>query len=372
MSQNVANTRPPATIEERLGNSIDRTVTGELSVIDTGGGGTLSFGSMGEVLEFSKIMAVAGIAVRKHLRGNPGACAAITMQALRWNMDPFAVANKSYPVNDQIAYESQLIAAVVNTRAPLRERLQCRYEGEGGKRTCIVYGTLAGESAPREVSSPEFEKIQPKNSPLWKTDPDQQLFYYTSRLWARRVVPEILLGVYDPEELAEARALASARDITPAATPQELQEQATIKAPNLAERAAALHPQDSKEPDTTAEEHPPEDHRFDLIDEIGEVKFNDLGPGFFVSNYCDRIKRLTTSDAVETFIENNADAVQVIIGERLVEDGTPILAEAQQKARAKVAPNKEPGEEPNKAKAATSHPDADAHQRDPDASPAML
>ena len=369
MSQNVANTRPPATIEERLGNSIDRTVTRELSVIDTGGGGTLSFGSMGEVLEFSKVMAVAGIAVRKHLRGNPGACAAITMQALRWNMDPFAVANKSYPVNDQIAYESQLIAAVVNTRAPLQERLQCRYEGEGGKRTCIVYGTLAEESAPREVSSPEFEKIQPKNSPLWKTDPDQQLFYYTSRLWARRIVPEILLGVYDPEELADSRALASARDITPAATPQELQEQATTKAPNLAERAAALHSQDGEGPDIEAGEHPPE-YRFALIDETGEVKFEALGPGFFVSNYCRQIKRLTTSDAVETFIKNNADAVQVIIGEGLVEDGTALLAEAQEKARARVAPNEEPGEEPNKAKAATSHPDADP--RDLDASPAMF
>ena len=162
MSQNVANTRPPAAIEERIGSSIDRTVTGELSVIDTGGGGTLSFGSMGEVLEFSKIMAVAGIAVRKHLRGNPGACAAITMQALRWNMDPFAVANKSYPVNDQIAYESQLIAAVVNTRAPLQERLQCRYEGEGGKRTCIVYGTLAGESAPARFRVLSLKKFSRK------------------------------------------------------------------------------------------------------------------------------------------------------------------------------------------------------------------
>ena len=372
MSQNVAHTRPPATIEERIGNSIDRTVTRELSVIDTGGGGTLSFGSMSEVLEFSKIMAVAGIAVRKHLRGNPGACAAITMQALRWNMDPFAVANKSYPVNDQIAYESQLIAAVVNTRAPLRERLQCRYEGEGGKRTCIVYGTLAEESAPREVSSPEFEKIQPKNSPLWKTDPDQQLFYYTSRLWARRIVPEILLGVYDPEELADARALASARDITPAAKPQELLEQATTKAPNLAERAAALHPQDGEGPDIEAGEHPPEYRRFDLIDETGEVKFEALGPGFFVSNYCRQIKRLTTSDAVETFIENNADAVQVIIGEGLVEGGTALLAEAQEKARARVATSEEPGEEPNKAEAATSHPAPDADPRDLETTPPML
>ncbi len=83
-----------------------------------------------------------------------------------------------------------------------------------------------------------------------------------------------------------------------------------------------------------------------------------------MSNYCRQIKRLTTSDAVETFIKNNADAVQVIIGEGLVEDGTALLAEAQQKARARVAPSEEPGEEPNKAEAATSHPDTNPHQRD--------
>ena len=57
-----------------------------------------------------------------------------------------------------------------------------------------------GEEVPLE--SPEIGKIQPKNSPLWKTDPDQQLGYYTIRAWARRHRPDVLLGVYDREEAA--------------------------------------------------------------------------------------------------------------------------------------------------------------------------
>ncbi len=58
-------------------------------------------------------MARAGIA--KHLRDNPGA--AVAMQAFEWDMSPFAVASKSYSVNGVIAYEAQLITAVVNTRS---------------------------------------------------------------------------------------------------------------------------------------------------------------------------------------------------------------------------------------------------------------
>ena len=119
-----------------------------------------------------------------------------------------------------------------------------------------------------------------------------------------------------------------------------------------AKKAATLHPQD--------EEPPYPEHRFDLIDETGEVKFEALGPGFFVSDYCRQITRLTTSDAVETFIENNADAVRVITGEGLVEDGTALLAEAQEKARARVAPP----EEPNEAEDGTSHPETDPRQHD--------
>ena len=175
-----------------------------------------AFESMGQMLEFAKVMASSGIGLRKHLRGNPGACAAVCLQALRWQMDPFSVANKSYEVNDQIAFESQLVNAVINTRAPIIGRLKTRFDGTGDARTCTAYATFIGETTPTEVTSPPFGKITPKNSPLWKTDPDQQLAYYTKRLWARRECPEVMLGVYDVEELQAApRGPDHARDITP-------------------------------------------------------------------------------------------------------------------------------------------------------------
>jgi hypothetical protein len=195
---------------DRIAGSIDQSVTREIAIAKTGPGVPV-FASMDQLLSFAKIMAVSGIAVRKHLRDNPGVCAAICMQAQRWEMDPFAVANKSYAISDQIAFESQLIAAVINTRAPITGRLKTRFEGEGQNRKCIASATFIGEDYPTEVESPPISQITPKNSPLWKSDPDQQLAYYTKRLWARREAPEVLLGVYDIDELSHV----APKDITP-------------------------------------------------------------------------------------------------------------------------------------------------------------
>lgn len=155
--------------------------------------------TFGEVVDFAKDMCRAGTAIPKHLRENPGACMAVALQAFEWGMSPFAVANKSYSVNDRIAYEAQLIAAVVNTRSGLQGRLKYDYEGTGATLRCTVTGILDGE--PTTYRSPKFSDITPKNSPLWKSDPEQQLGYYSARAWARRHVPEVILGVYDRDEV---------------------------------------------------------------------------------------------------------------------------------------------------------------------------
>jgi hypothetical protein len=182
--------------------------------IATGAGGSsIAPQNLGEVVRFAEVMCKADIALPKHLRGNAGACMAVALQALEWCMSPFAVASKSYSVNGQIAYEAQLIMAVINTRSGIEGRLKFRFEGEGGERVCIAYGKLDGEEL--EVRSPKFKDITPKNSPLWKSDPDQQHCYYTARAWGRRYTPEVILGVYDRDEVEQFRNSENARDVTP-------------------------------------------------------------------------------------------------------------------------------------------------------------
>ncbi len=175
----------------------------------SGGGHRIAPQNLAEVVKFAEVMSRADIALPKHLRGNAGACMAVALQALDWQMNPFAVASKSYAVNGVIAYEAQLIAAVVNTRSGIKGRLQYSYDGTGGKRTCTVSGMLDGMEL--TYTTPEIGSITVKNSPLWKSDPDQQLGYFAARSWARRHCPEVILGVYDRDEAQDMR------DITPPA-----------------------------------------------------------------------------------------------------------------------------------------------------------
>lgn len=167
------------------------------------GGVDLTPQTLGEVVGFAKLMSTAQHAIPGHLRENAGACMAVTLQALSWRMSPFAIAQKSYKVNDQIAYEAQVIAAVINSRANFKIRPIIAFSGEGPTRQCTVTFTFTNGDV-REYTSPEVGKITTKNSPLWKSDVDQQLSYFSLRSAARRHCPEVILGVLDRDEVEHA------------------------------------------------------------------------------------------------------------------------------------------------------------------------
>lgn len=197
-----------ARIEERL----DRIAIGNTPVSDSLGG--IVFQNMTEVMEFSKLMSLSGNAVPKHLQGNPGMCLAVCIQAMEWRFSPFAVANKSYEVQNRLSFESQLVHAVIEQRAPIVGRLRHKFEGEGDARVCIVWAKLRETGEELEYRSPSFGKIQPKNSPLWKTKPDLQQYYNTSRDFCRAYFPDVLLGVYSEDELRDHVGPDNAKDVT--------------------------------------------------------------------------------------------------------------------------------------------------------------
>ncbi len=157
--------------------------------------------SVGELVEVAKLMAGAGPLVGKSVRGNVGACLAVIMQAGRCNMDPFALSQKVYLVGEQIGYESQAVAAMIYASPVLDGRLDYEFEGSGDNLVCTVRGRIKGESKDRVYTSPPKGTIKTQNSPLWKADPQQQLGYYSARAWARRHVPDVIMGVYTREEV---------------------------------------------------------------------------------------------------------------------------------------------------------------------------
>lgn len=207
--------------------------------------GSLAFQSVDQLMEFSKIMALSNAGVPKHLRGDPGVCLAIAIQASSWEMSPFAVANKTYVVNDRLAYEAQLINAVILKHAPIEGRFEVTYSGEGSKRRCKVSVKLKGGQVVF-YESPEIGTIKVKNSPLWQSDPDQQLMYFSSRSMCRRHFPDVILGVYTPDEAQEMR------DVTPKERTEPTIQNRTAppEKPKAAETAvdAELVPETSETP----------------------------------------------------------------------------------------------------------------------------
>lgn len=185
--------------------------------------GAISFKGMGQVMEFAKLMSLSGAAVPAHLQGNPGACLAVTMQALEWGMNPYAVAQKSYIAKEgqPIAYEAQLWHAVAQKRAPIIGRFRYTFTGEGQTRRCTVSAQFRGDEHLTSLTSETLQKLMPasgdrglKGSPLWQKKPDVQLMYNTLRDFIRVHCPEVMLGVYTPDELEDMSA-GKARDVTP-------------------------------------------------------------------------------------------------------------------------------------------------------------
>ena len=162
-----------------------------------------------DTAKFEHLYRIAGIIARasltpKHLKATDPVetvanCFRVVNQAMRWGMDPFAVVDATYVVNGKLGYEGKLVAAVVNARAGLKGRLSAVYAGAGPKRTVTITGQFADEPAPRTIEL-SVEQAATTNQ-MWKTDPDQKLWYTGCTKWARRHCPEILLGVMDEEDL---------------------------------------------------------------------------------------------------------------------------------------------------------------------------
>lgn len=193
----------------------------------------------------ASVMASSKFAVPKHLQGNTGDCLAIIMQSAQWQMDPFAVAQKTHQINGVLGYEAQLVNAVITNRAPITGRLNFEWYGDWAKingkedkswdKGIKVWATLKGETSPREIDISMGQVGSVRNSPLWVSDPRQQLAYLAIKRWSRLYTPDVILGVYTPDEIAEREEL----DVTPAQSTVKKHNGANGLKAQMAERELA-------------------------------------------------------------------------------------------------------------------------------------
>jgi hypothetical protein len=165
----------------------------------------MNTGIFEQLQRVAKLMCSSGL-VPAHLRGpeHQADCFLVAAQAFRWRMDPFAAAQHTFVTSGKLGYEGKLIAAVINSSAKLERNLAYLYTGDKGTtgRTVTVLGLLRGENEPRTVEG-SVANWQTQNE-KWKSMPDQMLAYRGAREWARRHMPEAVLGIQAEEELQEA------------------------------------------------------------------------------------------------------------------------------------------------------------------------
>ncbi|MGG5796688.1 RecT family recombinase [Edwardsiella tarda] len=204
------------------------------------------------LMTLSRVMASSGAMVPAHFQKSPDACMAVTMQAARWGMDPFAVAQKTHIVSGTLGYEAQLVNAIITTMSPTKDRLHYDWFGPwenvigkfiektsakghsyiapswtlADEKGCgiKVWATLRGEDTPRELVL-MLSQAQVRNSTLWASDPKQQLAYLAAKRWARLYTPDVLLGVYSTDELEDPQAREE-KDITPSISINDLVDSA--------------------------------------------------------------------------------------------------------------------------------------------------
>ena len=181
------------------------------------------------ISSFAQMMSQGAATVPRHLQGNAADCMAVAMQAAQWQMNPFAVAQKTHLINGVLGYEAQLINAVISRSGVLASRFEYEWygpwekvigkfnikKGEKGEYRVpgwsmadeegigiIIRARLKGEDQYRELDL-LLAQARVRNSTLWADDPRQQLAYLAVKRWSRLYCPDVILGVYTPDELED-------------------------------------------------------------------------------------------------------------------------------------------------------------------------
>jgi len=156
--------------------------------------------SITDALELASVMSKASL-IPDHLRGKPGDCLLVIMQAQRWGMDAVSVAQCTSVVHGKLCYEGKLVAAALYATGAIDGRLRYEFSGGGVGRTVVVSGRPHGSTVEQTVTGTVLDWQTSNDN--WKKQPDDMLVYRGTRQWARRYAPEALLGVYTPDEIED-------------------------------------------------------------------------------------------------------------------------------------------------------------------------
>ncbi len=188
--------------------------------------------AMNQIQQLSGLMANTQGIVPRHFNNNPGACFSIIMQAGRWGMDPFSLAQHTFDIGGKLGFEAKVIQSVLQAAGGIK--FTSKYNGDWSKvrgktveREARSKGpndkpkkyrvanwkdhdeiglsvTLTGTwpDGRKETMVVEMNSCHPRQSTNWANDPEQQVWYSAIKKFGRRYAPELLLGVSDRDDLS--------------------------------------------------------------------------------------------------------------------------------------------------------------------------
>lgn len=172
-------------------------------------------GNLDKIKAFSNLMSGSNM-VPQHFQNNTYDCAIVVAKALSMGLDPVAMSGEVFPVKGKMTYGSKLIIAMIhgsNLVAPRtfvktvgdwdnKGRLNSstgRFQNEQGLGVKVGF-KFVGDEEPTWGSVLMMEDQTNRNSPLWKTDPQQQLTYLAAKRWSSIHTPGVTMGMMSKEE----------------------------------------------------------------------------------------------------------------------------------------------------------------------------
>lgn len=250
-----------------------------IPVLDTG-----KFEHMQRIAMVMASCAFVPVALTKDRERAMPNCFLIVNQAVRWGMDPFALAQAAYEVSGKLGFDGKAIAAAINSDPRLKGRLDYAFEGDGDLMKVIVSGTFRDTGETKTITG--TVKQWKTNQGLWAKDPEQALVYRGTRQWARRWMPDRLLGVYSVDELEDM----SARDVPNGQRALHLKDvtpkTAVLEIPDVPEVQIATSESEQKADDTPIAD-----------------------PDGFIEKLGEQIALCEDADELKDIAESNADII---------------------------------------------------------------
>ena len=171
--------------------------------------------AMNQIQQLSSLMAGTSNIVPKHFYNNPGACFSIIMQAGRWGMDPFSLAQHTFDVGGKLSFEAKVIQSVLQAAGGIK--FKGKYNGDWSKvrgKTIEREARAKGPNdRPKKYRVPdwkdsdeiglnieltgtwpdgrtetmivEMNSCHPRQSTNWANDPEQQVWYSAiKKIWS--------------------------------------------------------------------------------------------------------------------------------------------------------------------------------------------